>query len=251
MINSALLYHYKEVSEQVKNPDLILGIFVYGSQNYGLSTAKSDTDTKTLILPTRKDIVFGYPCVSKEHILSNGEHTNLCDVRKFVRYLQKMSPNFHEILWTEYFILNPKYEDLFNQFRQQRESFARYDENKFFAVIINIAKKRVKKILKEEKTPERLLKELINLLRYNSVLIKYLHGCSFKNCLTLSEEERDWLLSLSLSPDEIKKLATQTFEYMKSLPLPQPSSSENKAYCDSIYFEFLKQICNISLKEGF
>ena len=36
----------------------ILGIFLYGSQNYNIATEKSDVDTKAIIIPTVEQLAF-------------------------------------------------------------------------------------------------------------------------------------------------------------------------------------------------
>ena len=46
----------------------IVGIFLYGSQNYHLDTEYSDIDSRTLICPTIDDIANNYQAVSKKEV---------------------------------------------------------------------------------------------------------------------------------------------------------------------------------------
>ena len=48
------------------NPDQILGIFLYGSQNYGTSTKDSDIDAKVILIPSFKDLCCKKEWYSKE-----------------------------------------------------------------------------------------------------------------------------------------------------------------------------------------
>ena len=57
----ARLQKHLEFSEQYFNKDRILGIFLYGSQNYNLVTDKSDVDSILVILPSFEDLLFKKP----------------------------------------------------------------------------------------------------------------------------------------------------------------------------------------------
>ena len=52
--------HYKHVCSHY-NEDHILGVFLYGSQNYALDNGDSDVDTKAIYIPTFKEVVFNKP----------------------------------------------------------------------------------------------------------------------------------------------------------------------------------------------
>ena len=60
----------------------ILGVFLYGSQNYNLATENSDVDTKAIYIPTFEEIALTKTPISKElHI--NNEHCDLNDILLF------------------------------------------------------------------------------------------------------------------------------------------------------------------------
>lgn len=91
----------------------VVGIFVQGSQNYGLDIYDkdymSDVDTKAIVLPTFEDFVEGKEPVSTTIIMDNNEHCDIKDIRIMFNVLQKSNVNFLEILFTEFAWLNPKY----------------------------------------------------------------------------------------------------------------------------------------------
>ena len=57
--------------------DRIVGLFLQGSQNYGLDYEKSDVDTKLIVTPTFKEIAFNHSPVNTTHVRANDEHTEL------------------------------------------------------------------------------------------------------------------------------------------------------------------------------
>ena len=56
--------HYNMVIEKY-GEDNVLGVFLYGSQNYHTDTKDSDVDTKAILIPTLEDLCLRRP-VSKE-----------------------------------------------------------------------------------------------------------------------------------------------------------------------------------------
>ena len=54
-IMTRLKEHYAAAAAIIPK-DRIVGIFLQGSQNYGMATDKSDVDTKCIILPSFEDI---------------------------------------------------------------------------------------------------------------------------------------------------------------------------------------------------
>ena len=60
----------------------VVGVFVYGSNNYGMATEHSDVDTKAIVLPHFDDIVDSKDWVSKEyHRDEDGGKLEVKDIR--------------------------------------------------------------------------------------------------------------------------------------------------------------------------
>lgn len=108
----------------------IVGLFYYGSANYGVNTKYSDVDTKAIVLPTFEDIAFSKTPVSYTIHLDSGECIDVKDIRVYLPQFRKCSCNFVEILFTDYFIINPTYAVWWNQLVAIRESIAYYDPYK-------------------------------------------------------------------------------------------------------------------------
>lgn len=100
-------------------------IALQGSQNYGVADENSDIDSKLLILPNMKDLVLDKAAVSHTVVLPNDEHCDVKDTRNYFHIFRKSNINFVEILFTDYWIVNPKYQDLWLELRARNEELAR------------------------------------------------------------------------------------------------------------------------------
>ncbi len=59
----------------------VLGVFLQGSQNYGLAYEGSDIDTKCIVLPSFEDFCLNKKPTSTTLILPSNEHIDLKDIR--------------------------------------------------------------------------------------------------------------------------------------------------------------------------
>ena len=105
--------HMQEVINRGYDEERILGIFLYGSQNYGFATEKSDVDSRVIIFPTFEEFCLQKDWVSKTIELENGEHIDIKDIRLMHDCFRKQNINFIEILFTKYRYLNPEYKSLY------------------------------------------------------------------------------------------------------------------------------------------
>ena len=130
-IELALQEHKQAVIDAGYHPARILGIFLYGSQNYNLATENSDVDTKAIIIPSIFELCDSKckPFV-KELSLPNNEKCVVMDIRHYVENLYKQNINYVEILFTKYKWINPTYAAKWELLIKNREAIARYDENK-------------------------------------------------------------------------------------------------------------------------
>ena len=59
----------------------VLGVFLQGSQNYGLDYEGSDIDTKAIVVPSFEDFVLNKKPASTTLILPSNEHVDVKDIR--------------------------------------------------------------------------------------------------------------------------------------------------------------------------
>ena len=69
----------------------ILGIFLYGSQNYNCETETSDVDAKVIYVPCLMEAIINKSRLVKTHIFENGEHLEIIDIRELVENYKKQN----------------------------------------------------------------------------------------------------------------------------------------------------------------
>ena len=115
-------------AETLVNKEHIIGIFLQGSQNYGLDYIDSDIDTKCIISPSFREIALAKKPISHTHVRPNNEHIDMKDIRLYIQTFRKQNLNFLEILYTPYYItLDPEYTIQWNRLIAKREEITHYD----------------------------------------------------------------------------------------------------------------------------
>lgn len=187
-IQEKIQYHYDYICKHY-NKDQILGVFLYGSQNYGIDLPTSDVDTKAIYIPTLSELAFEQP-LSKEFILPNDEHCEIKDIREMVKNFKKQNVNFIEILFTKYFILNPKYEEIWKKyFIAYKNDIARYDIH----VAVKSMSHQASHTLNQDPFDG---KKVSNALRLLYFLEGYIRGDDYESCIIATEDKQSLLLDL-------------------------------------------------------
>ena len=110
----------------------VLGVFLYGSQNYECDNEGADVDTKCILLPDLYHLAIRPYETKHLHIpREEGQDPEVCEcmtIQHMVHNWKKQNPNFLEIMFTHFYVINPEYEDLWwNYLDTHREHIARYD----------------------------------------------------------------------------------------------------------------------------
>lgn len=206
----AIEKHKKALLDCGFKEENILGIFVYGSQNYNLDTPTSDWDTKAIVVPTFNEILFDKPISKEVNVQQNDnqwEHCEVKDIREFIKMFEKQNINFIEILFTEYKWVNPKFQNLWKEyFVNNREEIARYDMSAAIKSIVGQAKH----IIKQNPTNGKKIANGYRLLRF---LDRYTdEKCSYSECIVIPASKKDWFLGLkqseTVSPQHSELLLT-------------------------------------------
>jgi hypothetical protein len=132
--------------------------------------------------------------------MENGAHLELKDIREMCKMWKKQNINFIEILFTDYYMINPKYFTIFNKyFLENREKIARYSEKK---TIISMGGQT----LSYTKGNNPTGKYIANFYRLVEFLNSYMEGKSYKECIKISDKYREELLFLKQQPfyNEVK-----------------------------------------------
>ena len=188
-IMSRLREHYDESLKYFKE-EQIVGCFLQGSQNYGLDYEGSDIDTKLIVVPSFKDICLNKKPVSTTHVRANEEHTDWKDVRLYMETFRKQNLNFLEILFTDFYIINPMYAEQWSRLIEQREQIARMNPFRAVKSMKGIAMEKYHAMEHEYPSKVDVLakwgydpKQLHHLLRVEEYLGRYIAGESYVSCL--------------------------------------------------------------------
>lgn len=201
----------------------IVGIFLQGSQNYGLDTPQSDVDTKLIVLPTFEDIAFNRKAVSTTHVRENDEHIDLKDLRLMFQTFRKQNLNFIEVLFTEYKYVNPLYMDEWDRLVEEREMIAHYNPYQAVKTMKGIALEKYHAM--EHRYPSKVEildkygydpKQLHHLVRVSDFLERYIAGESYENCLRPTDPEHLKAIKLGLYDlDEARKIADEYLAFIE------------------------------------
>ena len=213
----------------------LLGIFLYGSQNYKCELENSDVDTKAIYIPNLTEAIMDKPKI-KNYILPNGEHCELMDIGHIVNNLYKQNINFVEILYTNYFWLNYKYKNLWLiHFKANKEAIAHYDVPRGIASVIGQTKHTL------NQNP-RSGKKIGNSYRLLWFLQKYAAGAPYKEALILDEEKRNRIKELKsieeLENEDLKNILYNALEANELIykTLPKADDEKKKAIEDELRY---------------
>lgn len=194
--------HLEEAKEYFPE-DRIVGIFLQGSQNYGLDVEGSDIDTKLIVTPSFEDIVLNKKAVSTTHVRENNEHIDWKDVRLYMETFRKQNLNFLEILFTDYLWINPLYRSSWNKLVAAREDIARMNEFRAVKSMKGIAMEKYHAMEHPYPSKMEILekygydgKQVHHLLRVEEYLERYINGEPYIDCLHPREDSAKLLMDL-------------------------------------------------------
>lgn len=253
--------HYKEIDGKYE----IVGLFLQGSQNYGLDIYdddyKSDIDTKAIVLPTLKDIVMNAPPISTTLVLENNEHIDLKDIRVMFDTFKKQNVNFIEILFTKFRLINPKYKDLWKKLTDKREDIARLDYNKALNCQCGMSEQKYVALKHPYPTIADKIdkfgydpKQLHHILRMNDFIKKYVKGKSYEECLVPDNKERLIEIKKGVLPLEeaeilAKELNEETYRIAQQNKSNEPIKQEAVDLLDEVKFEAMERFLKDALQE--
>ena len=184
-IMSEVKKKYETAVAYYGSEDFIIGAFLVGSQNYNLDIESSDVDVKVYVLPSINSIIENGKPESSTWVSNDNSHIDYKDFRLVINELEKGSPNMLETLFTDYYVVNPKYRYLISRLRAYRERIAVIDQNRAFNAFRGIAQRYINmyNINKDEMDN----KSVVTLLRIRDFIYDYfVLEKSYKNSLVSS-----------------------------------------------------------------
>ena len=213
--------HYNEALKYFPE-EQIVGVFLQGSQNYELDYEGSDVDTKLIIVPSFKDICLNKKPVSTTYVRANDEHIDFKDIRLYMETFRKQNLNFLEILFTDFYIINPIYKEEWDRLVAARESIARMNVHRAVKSMKGVAMEKYHAM--EHRYPTKIDiiekygydgKQVSHLIRVYDYLRRYIEGELYKDCLIPSKELRKLIMDYKmLSVFDLERARVEAKQYL-------------------------------------
>ena len=253
-ITEHLKLHYDECVAHYGH-DKIWAVMLYGSQNYGLDTPDSDIDTKTLLIPSPRDVILGTKMVSTDLQISDGGLSNVKDYRAMFQNYLKGNINFVETLFTKYARVSIRYGIWFNELRRERDLIANCQPRKLVHMAAGMANQKYVAFEKPFESKKEVLekygydfKQLHHLCRLQYFIDVYCNSENFETALTPPKNKFDFLYDLKARPlpyEQAKALKEKTMVKINNMVewadshLPEDNGYEKaKKFLDDLSVDF-------------
>ena len=229
----------------------VVGVFLFGSQNYETDTVESDIDVKAIVMPKIDNLLLGDYEVKETHKRENGELT-VFDIKSMHDNIKKLNINFLEILFTEYRILNPKYQNLWQNMIIMREDIAYHNKHAAMKCIYGCAQNKFSKLFHKVPSNEEKIdkvgydyKAWSDILRFRIMMQAYKHYRPYENILKIKNIDPvayDHLMDIKYcnyicTPEEIKEDSSamkQNMEFFMDKYIEEQSDTINQHIVDMI-----------------
>ena len=238
----------------------VVGVYLQGSQNYGLSyyldeDHHSDVDTKAIVLPHFEDVVESRNWVSYTHVLEDNSHCDVKDVRLMFDCFKKMNINFLEIVFTDFYYINPDvpfYRILWDDYIvKNKNKIATYHPYRAIQSMYGDLKSKYKNLFHDAPHSHEdiekygyCLKDWHHLNRLSDFLVFYIDMVEGKSDKTykdiLTAINRNYLISQKVfgqNVDFIKKKSDSIMNWAKALV-----DEKTETWKDTVLFERNKEV---------
>jgi len=163
-----VLRNRKAIIEKETDIEKVFGVFLYGSQNYGLQDEASDIDSIAVVVPTFENVLFEAKINSFTFEDDYGECV-VKDFRSWFKEFEKMGVPALETLFTPYYVCDEFYEQFYSRLAAIREKIAVYSKNRFLIGVCAVIAKYNDSLNKEwkAKTAASIFKNYGFILRYS------------------------------------------------------------------------------------
>ena len=237
-----ILQRLNEDYDMVQNMGYeVVGVFLQGSQNYGLDYEGSDIDSKVIVLPKFNDFILNHKPLSTTHVLESNEHVDLKDIRLMFDCFKKQNINFLEILFTKYRVMNPLYEEMFKPLFNNNELIARYNNYASISCMVGMIQQKYMALEQcRPSTADKIekfgynSKELHHIIRIYEFLDRYIKGVPYKECLI--SEQKEYLIDVKRDFYDLKQARKVAIELVES------SAKIKKIYMESVQLNVNKDV---------
>lgn len=186
----------------------VLGVFLYGSQNYNCDLEDSDVDTKCILVPDLYHLTIKPYETTHLHIpRADFVEFEVCEcmiIQHMVANWKKQNPNFLEVMFTEFCHVNPDYEPWWSEFiGGYREQIVRYNVK---TGVLSIAHQAIHTIKQNPMDG----KKIGNGYRLMDLLFSYDVGNDYTACLVPPEDDCVRIRNFKSGAEEVLPHYAQT-----------------------------------------
>ena len=172
-----------------------------GSQNYGLDIYTndycSDVDTKSIVLPTLDDFIWNRAPVSTIRIMPDSEeHAEVKDIRIMFEMFRKANLSYIELLYSDYIIVNPKYQEQVDRLLKMRDEIVNADQRRFMLAAMGMVFEKRKALTHPYPSVEERIaeygydgKQLSHAIRVTWFMRNFIAGVPVKECFKITPQE--------------------------------------------------------------
>jgi hypothetical protein len=225
----------------------VLGVFLYGSQNYDCDLEDSDVDTKCILVPDLYNLAIKPYETKHLHIpRASGVEFEVCEcmtIQHMVANWKKQNPNFLEIMFTEFCHVNPDFEPWWSEFiSEHREQIARYDVR---VGVFSVAHQAIHTIKQNPMDG----KKIGNGYRLMDLVAGYTVGCPYDSCLVPLKDDCEKIRRLKSGEEEVLPHYAQTlidfFEYQ--IEYYKQMESEPNRYIEHALNDFILRLIEVRI----
>lgn len=162
----------------------IFGIFTYGRVNQGFAETLNDIETVVLYIPTFEEICIKPLSLDNKYILYKDKEIKKINIRLLYNLATKQDKIVMEALFSEYNIINPRYEKIFKKHIYiNKEAIFHCDQKTYIENTIADAFSALKSY---EKTHD--INAIFEASRLRIACKMYMNGASCENCINLKKD---------------------------------------------------------------
>lgn len=245
-------------------------ISAVGSMNYNLFDDNSDVDTKLLTFPNLHDLAFEKED-SRTDAVANpltgvDEQCDVKDVRRYLKIMKKANINFLEILASDYYIVNPLYEDYWNDLRAHTDDICGSIADKLVYSSIGMMYQKAKRLCNGTPSTQQRIdehgydsKQLLHIKRLNRFVDAFIiRKMDFADSIWIPDETKDAFTdiknySFKIEPEIAEQIAIGFIEETEFISYSYlPEIKQKKEEADSGYIDYiLEELIAAYLKNTF
>lgn len=217
----------------------LFGMFLFGSQNYGLEHEKSDIDVYAVYFSSKNQRAEQTTYFRKQ---ANG-NIHPISISSLILGLKIQEKKCLELLFTKYYYINPKYQHIYDNLITLREEIARA---KPMTNLLRLLAYAENELNNEKRYVTGVMKRVANVKRVQYLAEKYVIGKTYAECLKPNEEERLELLMLktvySWTAEEQLKAIEESVSTLRKLVQNWEAPPDNLDVLDKVQGYFNERI---------